>query len=288
MTGLRFNHVYFLLLLLCAASAFILPKFIDPARAQAQNIYAPVSRPSLALVQWIEARFSRHHTTDAISPDSPRSDADIRQENLELHQTLALLTNQLDQLQKRMAERDKLGRLADLCTVYTVSAGDSGTSESLLINGSSLNDLKTDMAALFPGGLAGRLQTPGLTGSRVRLITDRGFSLTGYFARFTKRPDGRIESVRLPTDPVLVRGEGNNSLLIEALPMTKADEIHVDDWVLLEDSDRWPSAVQGQLVGRVTATPTVSRRSPGFAEVHLEPAARLMQLRELMIVDKAK
>jgi len=288
MHGLRFNHVYGLLLLFCAASAFVLPRFVDPARAQVQNIYAPVSRPALALAQWIHARFDRNRVPDAVSPDAPRSDSDIRQENLELHQLVASLTSQLQKLEEREAEHEKLGRLRDLCTPYSVAAGDSGSSESLLIGGTNLDGLKAGMAAVFPGGLAGRLQTPGLTGTRVRLITDRGFSVTGVFARFVKRPDGRVELVRIATDPPLVRGEGSNSLLIEAMPLEKAKEIHMNDWVLLEDSDGWAAAVQGQPIGRVMAAPAVSRRFAGFAEIKLEPAAKLMQLHELMIVDKAK
>lgn len=288
MQGLRFNHVYGLLLLFCAAAAFLLPRFVDPARAQFQNIYAPVSRPALAMAQWLHARFDRQRVTDAVSPESPRSDDDIRQENLELHQSLALLTHQLEMLQQRVAERAKLGTLADLCTAYSVSATDTGTSESLLIGAGNFSGLAADMAALYPGGLAGRLQTTGLTGTRVRLITDRGFRLTGTFVRFIKNTAGRTEPVAIATGPVLVAGESNNSLLIEAMPLEDARKIHVDDWVQLADTDKWPAAVQGELVGRVIEPPTRSRQSPGFAEVRLEPAVRLMQLRELMIVDKAK
>jgi hypothetical protein len=69
----------------------------------------------------------------------------------------------------------------------------------------------------------------------------------------------------------------------------QAQLLRVNDWLLLDDdSPDWPAAVQGQLIGRVIDAPIPSRQSPGFAEVRLEPAVRLMQLRELMIVDKAK
>jgi cell shape-determining protein MreC len=288
MQRLRFNHVYGLLLLFCAATAFLLPRFVDPARAQFQNIYAPISRPSMAMAQWLHARLDRQRVPDAISPESPRSDTDIRQENLELHQSLALLTHQLEILQQHVAERAKLGTLADLCTAYSVSATDTGTSETLLIGGGNFSGLAADMAALYPGGLAGRLQTPGLTGTRVRLITDRGFRLTGVFVRFIKSAAGHAEPIPIATGPVLVTGESNNTMLIEAMPLEDARKVHVDDWVQLADSDKWPPAVQGELVGRVVALPTRSRQSPGFAEVRLEPAVRLMQLHELMIVDKAK
>jgi cell shape-determining protein MreC len=286
MQGLRFNHIYAILLLFCAASAFLLPRFVDPARAQVQNIYAPISRPALAVAQFLAARLIRQHASDAASPDMPRSDAEIRQENMQLRQELALLTIELQKLQERQAEQAKLGSLGELCTLYPVSAGDAGSSESLVIGGTSLGDLKFHMPAVFPGGLVGWLLTPGLTGTRVRLITDRGFRVTGIFARFVKKAAGP-ELVRIATDPVLVSGEGNNNLLIEAMPLAKAQEIHVNDWLLLDDSD-WPAAVQGEPVGRVVAAPIVSRRSPGFAEIRLEPAAHLMQLHELMIVDKAK
>ena len=287
MQGLRFNHVYALLLLFCAATAFIPAHFTDPVRAHFQGIYFPVERPSLAIAQWLHARLDRDRAPDAISPDSPRSDTDIRQENLELHQSLALLTHQVEILQQHDAERAKLGTLADLCTAYSVSATDTGTGESLLIGGGNFNGLAARMAALYPGGLVGWLQSPGLTGTRVRLITDRGFRLTGTFVRFVKNAAGHTEPVQVATGLALVTGESNNSLLIEAMPLEDARKIHLDDWVQLAD-DAWPAAVQGELVGRVIETPTRSRQSPGFAEVRLEPAVRLMQLREIMIVDKAK
>jgi hypothetical protein len=287
MRGFGFNHVFALLLMCCATSAFVLPRYVDPARAQVQNIYAPVSHPAFLLIQLIQARLS-HSTRDPISPDSPRADADIRQENLELHQELASLSVQLQKLQEREAQHAQLGRLRDLCTPYSVAAGDSGTSETLLIAGTSLDGLRAKTPALYPGGLAGWLLTPGLTGTRVRLITDRGFSVIGAFARFVKRADNRVEFVRLSIDPPpLVRGEGNNSLLIEDMPLAATQNIHVNDWVLLDDPD-WPAAVQGQPLGRVVGPPSPLGRSPGFAQIRLAPAAKLMQLRELMIVDKAK
>jgi cell shape-determining protein MreC len=287
MQGLRFNHVYALLLLVCAATAFIPHRFTDPLCAQFQGIYAPVSRPALAIVELIHSRLNREPTPDAISPGTPRSDADIREENLELHQSLALLTNQIQYLQQRIAEREKLGTLADLCTPYTVSATDAGSGESLVIGGGNLAGLKAKMPAVFSGGLAGWLQTPGLVGTRVRLITDRGFRVTGTFIRFIKGPTGRTELVPIATHPVLVAGEGDNTLLVEAMHTEDAQKINVDDWVELNDSD-WPAPVQGVLVGRVVAPPSSSRQSIGFDQIRLEPATRLMQLRELMIVDKLK
>ena len=141
------------------------------------------------------------------------------------------------------------------------------------------------MPAVFSGGLAGRLQPPGLAGTRVRLITDRGFRVTGTFIRFITGPTGRTELVPIATHPVLVTGEGDNNLLVEAVPPEDAQKINVDDWLELNDSD-WPAPVQGVLLGRVVAPPTRSRQSIGFDQVRLEPATRLMQLRELMIVDK--
>jgi cell shape-determining protein MreC len=289
MHGLRFNHVYGLLLLFCAASAFVLPKFVDPARAQLQNVYAPVSRPALAMAQWIHGWFDRTRVPDAISPEAPRSDADIRRENLELHQTLAFLTREVETLQERVAERAKLGSLAELCTSYSVSAGDSGSSESLVIGGGDFAGLKAGMPAVYPGGLAGQLQTPGLMGTRVRLITDSGFSIIGTVVRFVRRTDGRTEPVSIPIGQVLVTGLGKNGLVIKDMPLEKAQQIHDDDWVEVDDSDKWLSAVQGEFIGRVVKiVPASSRHASMFEDIQLEPAARLMQLRELMVVDKAK
>ncbi len=289
MRSLRFNHVYFVLLLFCGLVSIIPTRFTEPVRAQFQNVYAPVSRPADSFAQWLVTRFHRTRTADPASPDAPRSDEDIRQENLELRQMVASLTAQVQKLQEVEAQHAKLGKLRDLCTSYSVTAGDSGSAETLLIGGTNLDGLKAQMPAIYPGGLAGWLMNPGLTGSRVRLITDRGFrQMTGVFARFVKRPDGHVEFDRIPTDPQLVIGEGNNRLLIEAMPQSMAEQIHVNDWLLLDDTEDWPASVQGQPLGRVTDVPQPSRRSPGFDEIHLEPAVRLMNLHELMIVDKGK
>jgi cell shape-determining protein MreC len=289
MNGLRFNHVFGLLLLLCAIIAFVPQRFIEPARAQVQNIYAPVSRPAGAVAGWIRSRFDHQRVPDPASPDVPRSDDDIRQENLELRELVLRLTTQLQKVEQDKAEYEKLGSLVKLCTRYPVSAGDSGTSESLLISGGNFSGLKAKMPAVYPGGIAGFLQTPGLTGTRIRLITDREFkSLTGVFVRFIKMTDGSTHSVAISTVPRLVCGEGKMDLLVDSVPLEDAKEIQVNDWFVVDDSDPSLWAMQGQLVGQVREAPVVSRRSPGFAEIHLKTESDLMELREVMIVDKGK
>jgi hypothetical protein len=111
--------------------------------------------------------------------------------------------------------------------------------------------------------------------------------MTGVFARYVSNADNHTELVRIASDPPLVRGDGNNTLLIDGMSLAKAKEIHVNDVVLLDDTD-WPMALQGQPIGRVIAAPTASHRAPGFAEIRLQPSADLMRLREVMVVTKAK
>ncbi|MBV8782018.1 MAG: hypothetical protein JO353_11525 [Phycisphaerae bacterium] len=273
MHSLRFNHVFLALLIFCGLTAFLLPRFADPARAPFQNIFFPISRPVRLLVDWARLRFDHH--ADANWTTAQRTDDDIRKENVELHAQVASLTAQVEKLQEREDQRAKLGPLRNLCTPFNIIGGDAGTSESLVIGGSTLDHLRAKMPVVYLGGLVGQLDQPGLVGTRLRLITDRGFALTGVFNRFRNRHE-----------QFLARGIGSNTLLIDALPMDRAKQIAVNDWLVLDDND-WPTVVQGQPIGRVISEPTASRHSPGYAEVRLQPASNLMQLREVMVVTQA-
>ena len=292
MHSLRFNHVFFALLFFCALSAFILPRFVDPARAQIQNIYFPISRPTRLIAQWARGRFDRQRVVDQASPLSPRSDSDLRTENDELRQDIASLSSQLQKLQELESQRASLGTLGNLCTPFSATAGDSGTAESLVISGTTFSGLRSGMPVVYPEGLVGRLETPGLTGTRLRLITDRGFgdrgfSMTGLFKRWQKQSNGKLQLVTISNEQYLGRGAGKNSLIIDNLPITLGKQIAVNDWFVLDD-DSWPLPVQGQRIGRVMDPPTSSHAYPGFDEVHLEPATTLMQLPQVMVVTKAK
>ena len=285
MQSLRFNHVFFALLTFCAASAFLLPRLIDPTRAPAlvQNIFYPVSRPARVTAQWLRNRVDHTPTLDIGSPNHPRSDDDIRAENLEYHQIVANLVVQLQQLQEAESQRAAMGSLRNFCTPFKVTGGDTGPRQSLVIGGTMLDHLADKMAVVYPGGVAGQLNPPGLTGTRVRLITDRGFALTGTFIRYSKSANEKPMVVT--KEPMLVKGIGDNKLIMDPLKPADADPIQVNDWLELDDPD-WPRVAQGELIGRVIEKG--KSNSAGFIQLILQPATTLMKLNEVMVVTTGK
>ena len=287
MQSLRFNHVFLALLLFCAFSAFLLPRFVDPARAPLQNVFFLVSKPARSTAQWFRNRVEPRRTPDSYSPDHPRSDSEIRAENLEYHDTIANLLTRLQALEQAESQRAAMGALRNLCTPFGVTGGDTaaGPRQSLTIGGSTLDHLKAGMPVVFPGGLAGRLDAPGLVGTRVRLITDRGFAMTGVFKRYTRTANGSPTLLAITKVPRLVKGAGDNRLLTDPLQQAVAKQIEVNDWFFLDDLD-WPKVTQGEQIGRVTKGPTTIPSAPGFAEIQIEPATDLTQLNEVLVVTK--
>jgi len=71
--------------------------------------------------------------------------------------------------------------------------------------------------------------------------------------------------------------------LINFTDLKKAG-VQIGDWVVLHDSD-WPPILQNTRVGRVTKIGPQSD-GPGYAEVRIEPVVSLMQLKDVMVMNR--
>ena len=196
---------------------------------------------------------------------------------------LASLQAQLKDLQELNADRQLLGEVLPLCTPAPVVGGDAGSRDSLSIQ--STAGLQNGMFALYSGGVVGRLDRVGLSGSaQVRLITDPGFAVTGSFGRVERDASGQPTFRQIPTPPPLVQGAGRGAMVIKRLDFDSIKDVKVGDWLVVQDRD-WPANLQGYRLGRISSIDR-SASSPLFAEITVKPARNLLQLREVMVMNK--
>lgn len=279
MSQLKFNHVFVFLMIISGVCAFVVPlRMTNPVRAQFQNVFAPVSRPTGAVAAWLHDRIS------AAKPIDSRDSLIIQQENARLQASLVNLQAQLKTLHDLTAERELLGDVLPLCTPVPVVGADAGQRESLSIQ--SISGIQEGMFALYWGGIVGRVDRAGFSGgAQVRLITDPGFSVQGRFGRFVTGPDGHSAFQTLDAPPPLVQGAGNGEMIIRRLPLEDVSEVRKGDWVVVEDHD-WPLTLRWYKLGVVESKQQVSG-APLFAEIRLRPMSSLMQLREVMVMNKS-
>ncbi len=286
MSNLRFNQVFVGLMLLGAVSAFIVPpRFTNAGRAQLQGIFAPVALPVRAIAARIHARFSDQRPLDEGATDGrQRAPSQIILENTQLRMTVASLTKQLNDLQERDADRRQVGPVLELCRPFTVLGADPGARESLTISGANLDGLQRGMAALYPGGIAGRIDRAGVGGATVQLVTDPGFAATVSFARFRKDAKDQVEFVNLRTPPTLLRGAGDGAMRIAGLSRKDAAAAGLDvgDWVVLNDPD-WNRLLQGYRIGRIVAKRDRAD-APLFVDLLVRPYGDPSTLREVMVM----
>ena len=271
----RFNYLFTFLMVLAFAFAFVLPPGVtDRVRVQVAAVFSPVSWPARAMA---ESALSRFREAD------PRSNQTLVEQNEWLQVEVTRLQLSVDRLEKLNNERAQMGPLKDMCTRVTVAGTDSGGRDSLILNASTLlQPLRSDEAALYFGGLAGRV-VAGLGGARVRLVTDRGFYVTGSFIRTTASPPGGFTNERIVSPVPGLRGIGHGEMSITNL--SGADVVSsglaIGDWVLLDDHD-WPTAIQGVKIGHVTAINIRSERD--FADIHVAPETDLLRLNDVMVL----
>jgi cell shape-determining protein MreC len=279
MSHLRFNHVFVVLMILGAASAFAIPlRMTNPVRAQFQNLVSPIARPIGSFAHYVHGKLARPQKLEA------RDANVIAVENDQLKTTIASLHAQVRSLQELTAERQLLGDVLPLCTPVTVVGGDPGLRESL--NLQSTVGLQEGMFALYSGGVVGRIDRAGYSGgAQVRLITDAGFGVQGAFVRFVKNEQGQTVYQAIKAPYPLVQGAGNGMMVIRRLPMEELNDVRPGDWVVVEDRD-WPLALKGYKLG-VVETKEPAPGAPLFAEIRVRPVTNLMHLREVMVMTKA-
>lgn len=295
MSYLRAQHVFYGLMGVSALTAFVIPpEYSRKAAPQVQWAFAPVSRPVSAFAAAVSDRVAPPGVNDH------RGEVVVKVENERLRAEVALLTTQLDEMRRRDAELTKLGSARDLCRIFPVVGGDSGTRESLALGGSSFQGLKDDQWVLYTGGLAGQIKRAGPAGAQVQLITDPATRIKIRFVRFTTvKGQTTFEPLGIPA--VLAQGTGQNAMVVKALPLAAIgynpegkplegasnETVRAGtDYAVLFDSD-CPRVLWGKMIGRVTrVAPRADARL--FAEVRIEPDERLAKLREVMVMTKEK
>jgi hypothetical protein len=277
MSQVKFNHVFTCLLLLSLVSAFVFPRKTSNVRAHVQGIFYPVAKPARVIASTIRGRMDR--PTDSRPADT------IVEENQRLKNTVANLSWQVEMLQARVAEGERLGPIEKWCKRVTVMGSDSGTRDSLSVVGSFDASL-INQPALYEGGLAGTFERAGATGAQVRLVTDRSFSATGCFGTFNPEPNGGIGFTPKMTRAPLVEGLGRGVMISKHMEYKEAMDAKIGDgtWVVLEDK-QFSQPVQRVKIGRVVS---VKKRveSPLWADIELRPEYNLMALNAVMVFTK--
>jgi cell shape-determining protein MreC len=303
MRSLRFIHVFSLLMILAALCAFVMPLFALPVRisesirGNLRVLFWPVARPTHLVAGWIGGKVSpdRPHDDGAADPSNPRASQDLLRENQELRNQVGNLLGRLEQMKKLDAELASVGDVRDLCERFGVMgpSADPALREALLITATAGHGARQGTPVLYGGfggsGIAGTLASVTTTGSTVRLVTDRGFTVNVGFARFTDDDrDGKPEFTMIATPQVQAVGDGNGAMWIRNLPMEQAKSagLKVGDWVILTDDD-WPDLLQRYRIGRITAIEPFAK-GPLYAEIRVEPGTNLLKLPAVMVMNKAR
>src|SRR5689334_10232019 len=152
MSGIRFNHVFATLLIVSALSAFVIPeRYTTKAQPQLQGLFYPVARPTRSIAAALYGRLSKPE------PGDPRDTRTIAGENDQLRQELVALNEEIDELRRRLAEREKLGPIGEQCTRVKTVGEDTGNREGLALQGSTIEGLRQGQPVLFLGGIVGKL-----------------------------------------------------------------------------------------------------------------------------------
>src|SRR3954453_6176260 len=179
MSYIQLNHVFALLLLVAALAAFAIPeKYSVKPLPALQAVFSPVSLPARHIGGWAHDRL--------FPPDlaGKRTMQAIVAENERLTNVTGFLQKQLEAERRRNAEGAPLAELRDRCIPLAVSGTDAGTRESLALPASTLERVADGAFALYPGGIAGRVQgRVGFGGAQLRLITDPGFKVRCHLSR---------------------------------------------------------------------------------------------------------
>lgn len=280
MSYLRYKHVYFGLMGLSALAAFVLPQqYTRKAQPEVQTLFAPIAWPVRSVAEKLSSRLAPEAQQQA------RSRQAVIEENDELRQANAKLAHDLEELRQINAGFETLGQIRGRCLIYSVLFNDAGPRDSLAVRSSTAIDrLRNGMFALHPSGVAGVVERAGPGGSQVRLVTDIGFGVKGYFRKLGRNAAGEVYSYKVKLATVLVQGAGNGELAVRMQPrdQLEAAELTPGTWVVVDDPE-WPPELQGLGLGVVSEIKP-RRDSALHADVIIKPPTDLRRLSRVMVM----
>jgi rod shape-determining protein MreC len=195
----------------------------------------------------------------------------LRDENEQLRQQLAearILLQQERALASRSEQLEALLGLKKESELETIAAeviAAAATPEfrTVTIDRGTQAGLRPDMAVLAPGGVVGRVITPGARAAKIQLLIDRNAAAGALIERT------RVQGVAV--------GQGDTSLRLEFVPSTA--DLEVGDTVVTSGIDGiYP---KGFLIGRVDR---VERGRSGFRLIRIQPAVDFTTLEEVLVV----
>jgi len=154
-------------------------------------------------------------------------------------------------------------------------AGDASPGrESLTILPTAGVDVSAGAPVMGADGLVGRM----VEGRRVRLVTDKDFTVTGRFGRWE---NGQWQTLVTPKPSV--RGIGNGQMRIDNLTNDDAKPLHPGDWVVIADSTDYSPIMQERQIGQIDTIRAMPSK-PLFAEIIVKPRTDLRTLKEVLLM----
>ena len=195
----------------------------------------------------------------------------VTQENAALREELARMKLRNTELESRAAEAARLAALlgfreshsdVPMVAARVIGAAATGSSNSIYVNRGETDGLRRNMAVITPEGVVGKVIEVYSDTAQVLLLTDKEAGLGALLASTrTQSPVG---------------GTGEPKLLMKYI--TNDEKVSVGDRVLTSGQDRiFPKDLP---VGTVVSV----RPGNPFQEIRIQPAARLDQLEEVLVL----
>jgi cell shape-determining protein MreC len=270
----RFNQLFVAMMLLgVVGSLFISPAVTGRAKGKEELLLYPVIKPVRVIAAMFRSKYGRKELPPGET--TVRKDPEVAAENSELRQQIVFLNRQLEDLQLVETERKHLGKLLDYFKPVTVMAGDATPGrESLTILPASGVDVSAGAPVMGADGLVGRM----VEGRRVRLVTDKDFTITGRFGRWE---GGQWQTLSTPKPSV--RGIGNGQMRIDNLTNEDAKSLHPGDWVIIADTTDYSPIMQERQIGQIDTIRAMPSK-PLFAEIIVKPRTDLRTLKEVLLM----
>jgi cell shape-determining protein MreC len=276
MSKTRFNQLFVAMMLMGLLSSLVIsPAVTGRAKGKEEVLLIPVIKP----VRVIAAMFRSKYGHKELPPGETtvRKDPEVAAENSELRQQIVFLNRQLEDLRLVESERKHLGKLLDYFKPVSVIAGDATPGrESLSVLPSAGVDVTPGAPVMGADGLVGRMAD----GRRVRLITDKDFTVTGQFGRWE---NAQWQSLATPKPSV--RGIGNGQMRIDNLTNEDAKPLRPGDWVVVADTTDYPAIMQERQIGQIDSIRPMTSK-PLFAEIIVKPRTDLRTLKEVLLMRK--